>query len=219
MTDVENLKREIPPHVYDSQYQQRPRVDGSGMCSIERLARYGKAPPFELTIHSWDIAATTEGNFTVCTKWGIAEQPGLGDVLYLVDLVRIRVEIPDVRDAIMMHDRLNKPDLIVIDGTGVGLGIYQDLGRKGYRHVFRAFETANHQQTKKIERFGKALLHMHDGKVQFPKSAPYLDSLFAELAAFPNGKYDDQVDSVTQLVAYTGRALMFARQRHRPSNL
>src|SRR5262245_48431472 len=42
--DVENLKREIPPHVYDSQYQQRPRVDGSGMCSIERLARYGKEP-------------------------------------------------------------------------------------------------------------------------------------------------------------------------------
>jgi hypothetical protein len=58
---------------------------------------------------------------------------------------------------------------------------------------------------------------MHDGRVQFPKSAPYIDSLFAEFATFPNGKYDDQVDSVTQLVAYAGRALMFARQKHRPS--
>jgi predicted phage terminase large subunit-like protein len=213
--DVENLKREIPPHVYDSQYQQRPRIGGSGMCSIERLARYDKAPPFELTIHSWDIAATPDGNFTVCTKWGTAKLPDLGDVLYLIDLVRIRVEIPDVREAIIMHDKLNKPDLIVIDGAGIGIGLYQDLWRKRYHHLYLASQTSNHQQTKKIERFGKALLNKYDGRVQYLKSAPYLDSLFAEFAAFPNGKYDDQVDSVTQLVAYPRNALMFARQKHR----
>jgi predicted phage terminase large subunit-like protein len=219
LVDVENLKREIPPHVFDSQYQQRPRLDGSGMCSIERLVRYDKAPPFELSIHSWDVAATLEGNFTVCTKWGIAKLPNLGDVMYLVNLVRFRGEIPDVREAIILHDRLDKPALIVIDGAGVGLGLFQDLRRRRYRHLYRASEAANTPQTKKIERFGKAVLCMYDGKVRFPQCAPYLDKLFAELAAFPNDKYDDQVDSVTQLVAYPGNAMMFAPQRHRPLNL
>jgi predicted phage terminase large subunit-like protein len=78
---------------------------------------------------------------------------------------------------------------------------------------------SNLSQSKKIERFGKALLYMYDGKVLFPESAPYLDSLFDEFVAFPNGKYDDQVDSVSQLVATMENALMFARQRLRPPHL
>jgi hypothetical protein len=47
--------------VFASQYQQRPEAGGTGYCSIERLARYAEAPPFELIVHSWDIASTNGG--------------------------------------------------------------------------------------------------------------------------------------------------------------
>jgi hypothetical protein len=43
------------------------------------------------------------------------------------------------------------------------------------------------------------------GSVFFPKSAPWLDSLKAELLGFPNVKYDDQVDSVTQALSWIAR--------------
>lgn len=217
--DVEELKRQIPPHVFNSHYQQRPASSGSGMCTIDRLWRYRKAPPFELTIHSWDIAATPDGNYTVGTKWGVAKLADLGDVLFLIDVVRIRAEVPDVRETIIMHDRQNKPDLIVLDGIGVGLGLWQDLRKRGYLHVFAVSEVSNLAHPKKIERFGKALLHMYDGKARFPETAPYLDLLFEEFSAFPTGKYDDQVDSVAQLVAHLENSLMFARQKHRPADL
>lgn len=69
--DLERLKREISPHAFASQYQQRPVFGGSGMCSIDRLARYRTPPKFELVIHSWDIGATVEGNPSVCTKSGV----------------------------------------------------------------------------------------------------------------------------------------------------
>ena len=69
---LERLKRDISPHAYASQYQQRPVLGGSGMCSVDRLARYDIPPKFELIIHSWDIGATLEGNPSVCTKWGVA---------------------------------------------------------------------------------------------------------------------------------------------------
>lgn len=36
------------------------------------------------------------------------------------------------------------------------------------------------------------------GQVRLPKSAPFLEAFRAEIAAFPNGKYDDQVDSLSQ---------------------
>jgi predicted phage terminase large subunit-like protein len=217
--DVEELKRQIPPHVFISQYQQRPVSSGSGMCTISKLRRYKNAPPFDLKIHSWDIAATPEGNYTVCTKWGAAKVADLGDVVFLTDVVRIRAEIPDVREAIIMHDKLDKPDLIVMDGIGVGLGLYQDLRQRGFLHIFSSRDVSNLSQAKKVERFGKALLYMYDGKVRFPETAPYIDSLFEEFSAFPSGKFDDQVDSVAQLATTMGNCLMFARQKHRPSNL
>jgi hypothetical protein len=69
--ELEGLKREISPHAFASQYQQRPVLGGSGMCSIDRLARYDKPPKFELTMHSWDLGFTREGNPSVCTKWGV----------------------------------------------------------------------------------------------------------------------------------------------------
>ena len=38
---------------------------------------------------------------------------------------------------------------------------------------------------------------IEDGQVRLPKSAPWLEGFRAEIAAFPNGKYDDQVDSLS----------------------
>jgi predicted phage terminase large subunit-like protein len=36
----------------------------------------------------------------------------------------------------------------------------------------------------------------------FPKDAPWLADYLKELAAFPGGKHDDQVDSTTQALEY-----------------
>lgn len=38
------------------------------------------------------------------------------------------------------------------------------------------------------------------GEVRLPTSAPWLDPFLVELGEFPNGRYDDQVDSVSQLL-------------------
>ena len=57
------------------------------------------------------------------------------DILYLTGIVRMQVELPDVREAIIAHDALDKPALIVMDGNGIGRGPYQDLWAKGFRHL------------------------------------------------------------------------------------
>ncbi|MCP3971832.1 MAG: phage terminase large subunit [Rhodobacteraceae bacterium] len=38
-------------------------------------------------------------------------------------------------------------------------------------------------------------------RVLFPKSAPWLSEPKAEILAFPGGRHDDQVDSITQALA------------------
>jgi phage terminase large subunit-like protein len=40
------------------------------------------------------------------------------------------------------------------------------------------------------------------GSVHFPAEAPWLEDLIAELLAFPRGRHDDQVDSVSQALAW-----------------
>jgi phage terminase large subunit-like protein len=40
------------------------------------------------------------------------------------------------------------------------------------------------------------------GKVLFKRNAPYLRELEEELLSFPESKTDDQVDSITQALAY-----------------
>ena len=81
LEQLERLKREISPHAFASQYQQRPMFGGSGMCSIDRLARYDKAPKFELVIHSWDIGATIDGNPSVALS-GVLPPILLAETIY-----------------------------------------------------------------------------------------------------------------------------------------
>jgi hypothetical protein len=215
---LDRLKREISPHAFDSQYQQRPVLGGSGMCRIDRLARYDKPPKFKHMIHSWDIGATLEGNPSVCTKWGVARDSAGRDNIYLTDVLRLKLELPDVRDAIKVHDRLDKPDLIVIDHRGAGIGVEQELRKARYRHVYAASKDGASNESK-IDRFGRALINMYDGVVKYPVSAPFLDDVLYALATFPQLKEFDLIDSMTQLVAFMPNALMFARQKHRPPNL
>jgi hypothetical protein len=77
IAEIQALKARIAPHVFASQYQQRPKAGGTGYCSIDRLRSLCRSAPFELIVHSWDIASTKGGgDYTVCAKFGLAKATG-----------------------------------------------------------------------------------------------------------------------------------------------
>ena len=47
--------------------------------------------------------------------------------------------------------------------------------------------------------------------VFLPNAAPWLETWLYEMTAFPNGEYNDQVDSYTQIVCYFVEAVNYAR--------
>jgi len=221
--DVERLKASLPRHVWDGQYQQQPSVGGSGMLSIERFKRFDldHPPLFELVVHSWDVGATIGGNASVCTKWGLLQNKDGRDQLYLTQVIRLHLELPEVRAAIKAEDKKDKPALIAIDERGAGLGLFQELRREGYRHLIASTETeepiereataASRPSASKIERFGRTSLMIDSGLVLIPEKAPWLEAFLYEVAAFPNIADKDQVDSMTQLIGNFHRALQLAR--------
>jgi hypothetical protein len=68
-----------------------------------------------------------------------------------------------------------------------------------------------------VERDKRGRLYVHQAKfeaglVHFPKNAPFLAGLEAELLTFPQGKHDDQVDSISQALNFkTGYTLDHVR--------
>ena len=210
--DVDRLRREINSAVFDAQCQQRPRYSGTGYVSIERLHRYDVPPPFECTIHSWDIAATKDGgDWTVCLKFGLARSPSC-DILDLIGIIRMRIELPYVREAIVTQDTVDKPALIVMDGNGIGLGVFQDLKRRGLNNILPggAMERSNAEGLK-ADRLRLAMMNLYDGRVRIPKAMAGLEGLLSELALFPDGKYDDQVDALSIIGARLDRIVRLAR--------
>ena len=201
---ADKLRKELPLHIFEAQYQQNPQFGGSGICTIDRLARYRDAPPFELIIHSWDLAATKGGgDWTVCAKFGLTKDSSGRDILYLFAIIRMRIELPDARAIIAEQDKLDRPALICLDSNGLGIGTYQDLTNKDWpggphKHMLRSERLVKGTTGDlKVRRFHYTLPQLYDGLILIPESMSGLEIFLAELAAFPDGKHDDQVDALT----------------------
>jgi hypothetical protein len=65
--------------------------------------------------------------------------------------------------------------------------------------VARPYRAAHHQRAAAHPEIPDGF---ESGRVRFPREAPWLSGLEAELFSFPNGRHDDQVDSISQALAH-----------------
>lgn len=105
------------------------------------------------------------------------------------------------------------PDLkrkVLLEEAGIGIGLFQQLGseRSGV-HVIGI-----RPEGSKTDRAAAQSAVIEAGSVLIPRSAPWLGDFRTELLAFPMGKYDDQVDSMSQLLNWAE-----TRSRKRVGNL
>ncbi len=56
-----------------------------------------------------------------------------------------------------------------------------------------------------MTRMSNQSAHIEARQVFLPESAPWLDEFKAEIMAFPNGRFDDQVDSLSQFLGWAER--------------
>src|SRR5262249_16191508 len=128
----------------------------------------------------------------------------------LTAVYRHRLELPAVRQRLLDLDKKYHPDLVVVDGGGVGCGLYQELRYQGFRHVERTNGTG------KIADAEAILSMIEGGRVSVLKNCPGLAEFRDEVIAFPDGKYDDQVDSMVQLLRREPGVIRMAKQFKRP---
>ncbi len=193
LSTLDEIRRTIGEYNFAAQYQQRPAPLGGGLVKAAwfRSYRDGDLPdPFERIVQSWDTAnkASELNDFSVCTSWGVK-----GSHLYLLDVVRRRLDYPALKRAVREHCQRFAADVVLIEDKASGTPLIQELIAEGLHAV-----TRYRPQADKIMRLHAQTAVIENGFVHLPERAPWLAEYLHELTSFPQGRHDDQVDSTAQ---------------------
>lgn len=197
---LEELKAAMGSQAFSAQYQQAPIPAGGALIKGAWFRTYGHPPDRvenDRIIQSWDTGtkAGESNDYSVCTTWLMR-----GKNYYLLDVFRKRLEYPDLRRAILSLAATHTATTVLIEDAGTGAPLIQDLRREG-----RLRPIAIRPERDKIVRLEAQSAVIEAGHVLLPAKAPWLDEFRAEILAFPHGRYDDQVDSVSQFLAWGAR--------------
>ena len=193
ITKLNNLKAtQLGSYNFAAQYQQRPAPLEGGLVKWNWFKRYKHLPENPGTIiQSWDTAnkAGINNDYSVCTTWFVYDRK-----MYLVEIFRERLEFPPLKRAVEKQYQKYKPARVVIEDSGVGTGLIQELDFSGVPIV------PNTPKGDKATRIYNQTGQIEAGNVLLPEEAEWLDDLKDEITRFPNGRHDDQVDSISQAI-------------------
>jgi predicted phage terminase large subunit-like protein len=199
--ELDERRRTMGTAAFYAQYMQDPVPPAGNLFNWAWFRPYDDShPEFSELFLSVDVAATAgAGNYSAFTVWGHRDS-----IWYFVAAYRAQLELPNVREKLLQLDRQYRPDLVVVDGIGIGRGLIQELRMQGFKHI-----TWSNSKGKEVDAQSVAPM-VEAGRVRVPDIAPGLDDFRNEVVAFPNGKYCDQVDSMVQLLRNARNAVNLA---------
>lgn len=192
---LDQLLSDLGEAQYNAQILQRPSPPGGALIKLKYFQRYETPPSyFETIIQSWDPAVidTETAAFSVCTTWGV-----LGRKLYLLDLLRKRLDFHKIEPAILHMKQKFNASCVMLETAGVGAAIGNALLK---RPDARRWLCAHSPKLGKVERAIAQTPKIERKRVYLPVRAPWLETFEAEVASFPMSKYADQVDSMVQFL-------------------
>ncbi len=153
--------------------------------------------PNDRIIQSWDTASKAEeiNDYSVCTTWQESDER-----YYLIDVLRQRLEYPDLKKRIIQEERMHGADVVLIEDKASGTHLIQDL-----KHDGKVRPIAVQPEGDKVTRMSAQSAKIEAGYVLLPESAAWLQDFQTEILQFPHGRHDDQVDSLSQFLAWVSR--------------
>jgi len=181
---------------FSAQCQQRPIPLGGNLIKWAWFKTHENTPlllPSDRIIVSWDTAMSARelSEYSACVVLLVRN-----GTAFVLDVVRERLEYPALRRKVVEIDRRWRHAVndyaLLIENKGSGMSLVQDLGNDGIHAV------AVDPEGDKVMRMNAETARIEAGAVSLPRRAPWLEELKRELLAFPNARYDDQVDALSQ---------------------
>lgn len=200
---LERLRGDLGSFNFSAQYQQCPVPADGELIKWAWFPSYDRAPVLaerDKIVQSWDTACkgTKLSDYSVCTTWLIHNGK-----YYLLDVVRERLLYPDLRRRVVDHAKSYAASVVLIEDKGSGTALLQDLrynDMPAVRGIIRVMPIED-----KITRMSAQSAEIEAGRVYLPARADWLDEFRTELLQFPHGRYDDQVDSMSQFLNWAAR--------------
>jgi len=198
LEDLNAVRASIPPSKWNAQYQQNPTGEENAIIPREWWKRWEptKVPQLEYVIQSYDTAFSRRetADFSAITTWGVFyPEEGSGPNLILLDSKKDRWDFPDLKRVALEMYEFWEPDTVIVEAKASGTPLTQELRQMGIPVVNFTPSRGND----KITRVHSVSPLFEAGMVWAPDTK-FADELIEEVAAFPNGEYDDLVDSMTQ---------------------
>ena len=211
--EIEDARRDLGPTAFAQEFLAEFVEDGGTRIHPEWFRYYSRGEenglpgfvaydgfiPDEETVRyaTVDLATSlkTSADYTF-----IAAVAEYRDRLLLLDVVRRRMEGPDIVPAIEASIERNRLGSVWIETAGFQLSVFQEAKRRGLP-VGKLVADRD-----KVSRAIPLEGMLARGDFLFPEDAPWLLDLQKELAAFPFGAYDDQVDALAYAAAKIGRS-------------
>ena len=198
LEDLTAVRASIPPSKWNAQYQQNPTGEENAIIPRDWWKRWDRevVPQLEYVIQSYDTAFSKRetADFSAITTWGVFH-PDEGDApnLILLDSKKGRWDFPELKEVAYEQYNYWDPDTVIVEAKASGLPLTQELRQTGIPVVnFTPSKGAD-----KVTRVHSVSPLFEAGMVWAPDEV-FADEMIEEVAAFPNGEYDDLVDSMTQ---------------------
>jgi predicted phage terminase large subunit-like protein len=193
---LDELKASMGSMEFAAQYQQAPVPIGGNLIKWSWFKYYVTPPtpkPGDKVIVSWDTALSSSqlADYSACVIL-LARR----EVIYVLDVVRARLEYPDLRRVVLQHHHrwrhFASSYALLIEKKGSGLSLIQDLRRESI------YAIGVEPNGDKIMRMTAQTAPIEAGAVHLPAQAPWLDEFKKELLSFPSSRHDDQIDALSQ---------------------
>jgi predicted phage terminase large subunit-like protein len=198
---LQRLKAELGSAMFSAQYLQEPVPEGGNMLKREWLREYDHAPVREngdRIVQSWDTAikALDTSNYSACLTFLVRN----GNEYYLLDVLREKLEFADLRSRVRDHAAKFAADTVLIEDKASGSSLIQYAKKDAVQGVIGVQPEADKKtrmygQTPKLE--AKSLI--------IPKSATWRSDFLQEYLIFPGGRYDDQIDALSQFLIWQSK--------------
>jgi predicted phage terminase large subunit-like protein len=187
---LEQLKLDLGGVAFAAQYLQSPINENGAMIKREWL-NYVEASSNqpEMLVQSWDTAIKTglSNDRSACVTIAICK----GNYV-VVDAMAVRADFPQLCKQVISQYHKFKPDVVLIEDKASGQSLIQEMRNNSALPVIAILPKGD-----KISRVARITPLLEAGRISFVKEI-WNDELEAEMMAFPSGKHDDMVDSLSQ---------------------
>jgi len=199
---LEALKKVTGSAVFSAQYQQAP-VPAEGLYVMRSwLKRYNIVPekqPGDVIVQSWDTASKDGvfNDWSVCITALKRKRE-----VFVLDVFRGKLKFPDLRRKVEELARRHSINALLVEDAASGAQLVQQLREDKPDGIPAPVPVR--PDADKVTRFSAQTPRIEAGELLLPVDAPWLATFERELLGFPNLKHDDQVDALTQLLAWSG---------------